>query len=169
MGKKYYKKKIIEKYNELTAEDVTELLKNMDAVIDKSFKKYKNIPQDELKQRKKHMKRVTLIALRLVEPKKTEIKESDIKNLLIAAYLHDIKKYDKEHQKSGAKYIKKNMQYILEEINSDKKRKKQICKYIKKHSKSSSDGDIVLQILQDADRLEKMCRRYKWLNELLLG
>ncbi len=159
----------------LEAKEIQELEENLnqlDNLIQKSFDEAlsnKAASLSVVKTRIAHMQRVSYLAVQLMIAYEQSIGTSfsieDAKSLMLAGYLHDIRKYaEGNHAKQGEKYVVEN---VPSYIKIDEDRLISIGKLIKYHSDGLSakqrdklGEDVILEeLLQDADTVDKILNR----------
>lgn len=118
-----------------------------------------------------HMKRVSLLSLKLAQALESEedilLSKEEIEDLVIAGYLHDICKFDKgSHSENGASYVKL---FLEKETDLDKERIKRITQLIYYHSAPLTHEEkeevesylLLIKLLQDADAADKIIYQKK--------
>lgn len=122
-----------------------------------------------INERMTHMERVSYLSIALMiayeEAAGTSFTLEQAEDLMIAGYLHDIRKYaEGNHAKQGEKYVVEN---VPSYITIDTDRLERIGKLIKYHSDPLTDKqrtklgeDVILEeLLQDADTADKILNR----------
>lgn len=167
--------RLLNQYYDLNNEalkNVETTLNQLDGLIEESFNEAiskRSISLNTAKKRIAHMQRVSFLALELMkayeESEGVNFTKQQAEDLMIAAYLHDIRKYaDGNHAKQGANYVLENLPNY---INIDELRLERISQLIKYHSNSLSEKQmaklgedaILAQLLQDADTADKIINR----------
>lgn len=122
------------------------------------------------KKRFEHLQRTSLVALNLLEAYQTAqnvvFTREEVEDLILAAYLHDIRKYDEgDHAENGAEYIRENLQvYVGEYMALSDGRLERIATLIEYHNtklkekvqKKLGDNLVLVQLIQDADATDKI-------------
>lgn len=163
---------LLKQYYDLNNEELKNVettLGQLDGLIEESFNEavsVKSISLNTAKKRIAHMQRVSFLALELMkayeQSEGVNFTKQQAEDLMIAAYLHDIRKYaDGNHAKQGANYVLENLPSY---IKIDELRLKRISQLIKYHSNPLSEKQIaklgedaiLAQLLQDADTADKI-------------
>lgn len=158
--------------DESTMQELENTLTQLDLLIEKSFNEIvsnKEVSLKVAKERMMHMQRVSYLATELMiayeEAEGTSFTLEQAEDLMIAAYLHDIRKYaEGNHAKQGEKYVLENAPSY---ITIDEARLERIGKLIKYHSDALSDKQrtklgedaILVDLLQDADAADKILNK----------
>ncbi|WP_054740932.1 HD domain-containing protein [Cellulosilyticum ruminicola] len=158
--------------NNEEVESMETTLNQLDQFIKESFDEIavtNAVDGEKIKKRIAHMQRVSFLSLELMkayeEAEGIRFTKEQAKELMLAAYLHDIRKYaDGNHAKQGAKYV---LEKLPEYMTIDVAQLDHISQLIKYHSDPLSEkqmtklGDyaILAQLLQDADTADKIINR----------
>lgn len=158
--------------DEAQTKELDETLSQLDILIAQSFDEA--VANGEASgalaaTRMTHMQRVSNLAFQLMvayeQASGTSFTYEQAEDLVIAGYLHDIRKYaEGNHAKQGEKYVVEN---VPSYINIDEERLGRIGKLIKYHSDALSDKQraklgedaILEELLQDADTADKILNR----------
>ena len=162
------------RYNlhETTIQELEEKMAQLDKLIVESFMEAitsESVNQATAHARYQHMQGVSYMAMELMiayeEKSGIHFTEKQAENLLIASYLHDIRKYaEGNHAKQGEKYV---IAHLPSYITIDEADLEMIGTLIRYHSKPLTneqrdklgEAAILIDILQDADTGEKILTR----------
>lgn len=158
--------------DEATMQELENTLTQLDLLIEESFNEAvsnKAVSLKVAKERMMHMQRVSYLATELMThyevAEGTSFTLEQAEDLMIAAYLHDLRKYaEGNHAKQGEKYVLAN---VPSYITIDEARLERIGKLIRYHSDTLSDKQrtklgenaILVELLQDADTADKILNR----------
>lgn len=155
--------------NDEALEHIEMNLSELDNLIKESMNEaiaMKSVNAKTAQKRIAHMQRVSFLSLELMKAYEEEeginFTKEQAEDLMLAAYLHDIRKYaEGNHAKQGAKYV---LEKLPEYITIEDTRLERIRELIKYHSEPLSEKQsrklgenaVLAQLLQDADAVDKI-------------
>lgn len=124
--------------------------------------------EEKLQKLLTHSEKVYDIALDICGSMNSVANE-DIRLIKVATLLHDICKYEEDHNKVGAKFLEDNLEALDKENTYTKEEKRLICLMVRWHKSKKyrylfySDKEIMMiEIIRSADKIAKLYKKKKY-------